>query len=205
MFTGIIEILGTVAKLEPRDPGVRLVINAKTLAVDVDIGHSVSINGCCLTVVEKHDSELAFDVGPETLHCTNLGQLKIEDSVNLEASLRVGDSMGGHFVTGHVDVVGTIQSREDTGDWSTFWFHVPGNWTRHMAPKGSVAVDGISLTLVEVRNEAFSVALIPHTLNVTTLGRRHTGDSVNLETDVLAKYVETQLAFLGSHESERDA
>ena len=150
----------------------------------------MAINGCCSTVVAIDADCLAFDAGPETLARTNLGQLQTGDSVNLESSLCVGDSLGGHFVTGHVDGRGTLDSRIDEGDWSTFWFACEPRLTAQMASKGSVAVDGVSLTLVEVESRRFSVALIPHTLWATTLGRLTVGDSVNLETDLLAKYVE---------------
>ena len=133
---------------------------------------------------------LAFDAGPETLQRTNLGQLTPGMHVNLERSLRAGDRLGGHFVTGHIDATGTLAERRDDWEWSTFWFQVPAALTRQMVSKGSVAVDGVSLTLVEIEAERFSVALIPHTLSVTTLGKLQPGDSVNIETDLLAKYVQ---------------
>ena len=136
---------------------------------------------------------MTFQAGSETLSKTNLGGLKDGDPVNLERSLAVGDRMGGHYVTGHVDSVATVVERIDDGQWSTFWFKVPTELTRQMANKGSVTVDGISLTLVEVQEDRFSVALIPHTLEVTTLGTRNIGDHVNIETDLLAKYVQQQL------------
>jgi riboflavin synthase len=182
-----------VAEIEVRPPGVRLVIDAGQFAASARTGDSVAINGCCLTVVEHGEGRLAFDAGEETLRCTNLGRLTAGSAVNLETSLRMGDQLGGHFVTGHVDAVGTLDERIDEGDWSTCWFRVPAPLTRQMASKGSVAVDGVSLTLVDVEDERFSVALIPHTLHVTTLGRLHVGDAVNIETDVLAKYVERAL------------
>jgi riboflavin synthase len=193
MFSGIIQALGRVAEIEVRPPGVRLVIDAGQFAASARTGDSVAINGCCLTVVEHGEGRLAFDAGEETLRCTNLGRLTAGSAVNLETSLRMGDQLGGHFVTGHVDAVGTLDERIDEGDWSTCWFRVPAPLTRQMASKGSVAVDGVSLTLVDVEDERFSVALIPHTLHVTTLGRLHVGDAVNIETDVLAKYVERAL------------
>ena len=136
---------------------------------------------------------MQFEAGPETLQKTTLGQLAEGDRVNLETSLKLGDTLGGHLVSGHVDGVGSVDERHDDDEWSTFWIRVPGELTRQMASKGSVAVDGVSLTLVEVEDERFSVALIPHTLAVTTLGFRKPGDPVNLETDLLAKYVERQL------------
>jgi riboflavin synthase len=193
MFSGIIESLGTVVRLDPEPPGVRLVVQAGELSEGIARGDSVAVNGCCLTVVANEQGELSFDAGEETLQRTNLGQLQPADRVNLERSLKIGDSLGGHFVTGHIDATGVLDRREDEGDWSTFWFSVPRACIRQMAGKGSVAVDGISLTLVEVGDETFSVALIPHTLAVTTLGSRQPGEMVNIETDILAKYVEQQL------------
>lgn len=162
-------------------------------AARTTIGGSVAINGCCLTAVEISGDELGFDAGEETLSRTNLGRLQAGDRVNLETSLRLGDEVGGHLVTGHIDAIGQVAARDDDGDWCTMWFTAPPALLRQMASKGSVAVDGVSLTLVDVTDERFSVALIPHTLEVTTLGRRAVGDAVNLETDVLAKYVEKQL------------
>ena len=193
MFSGIIESLGTVIRLNPEPPGVRLVVEAGPLSEGIMLGASVSVNGCCLTVVGSEQGELSFDAGAETLERTNLGQLRPSDRVNLERSLKIGDPLGGHFVTGHIDATGVLERRENEGDWSTFWFSVPGHCLRQMASKGSVAVDGISLTLVDVGEETFSVALIPHTLSVTTLGSLQSGETVNIETDVLAKYVEQQL------------
>jgi riboflavin synthase len=193
MFTGLVEALATVVRLEPRPPGLRLWIDAGAIAEEAAVGDSIALNGCCLTVVARQATELAFDAGPETLSRTNLGRLAAGSQVNLERSLALGDRLGGHLVTGHVDAVGTLERRLDQADWATLWFAVPGELTRQMASKGSVAVDGVSLTLVEVASERFSVALIPHTLAVTTLGGLRPGDAVNIETDLLAKYVEAQL------------
>ena len=202
MFSGIVERLGEVIGVQPAPPGVTFVIRALELAEDASIGDSIAINGCCLTVVKKHGDELSFEAGEETLKRTNLGTLHANSQVNLERSLKLGDRLGGHLVTGHIDAVGVLDERNDDADWSTCWFRVPDHLTRQMASKGSIAVDGISLTLVDVEPERFSVALIPHTLQVTTLGQRRVGDSVNLETDVLAKYVERQLAFAEAQDSE---
>jgi riboflavin synthase len=193
MFTGIVEELGEVVQVETLPPGRRVVIAGPQVARQTQIGESISVNGCCLTVVSSSDSQLAFDVGPETLQRTNLGELQKGGTVNLERSLQVGDRLSGHFVTGHVDAQGWLDQRQDDHDWSMFWFRCPGRLTREMASKGSVAVDGVSLTLVEVRDDAFRVALIPHTLRTTTLGAKKPGHSVNLETDLLAKYVRRQL------------
>lgn len=193
MFTGLVESLATVENIVSEPPGIRLFITDEKLADDAVLGDSIAINGCCLTVVETNPGGFAFEAGAETLQRTNLGQLKTGDWVNLESSLRLGDKLGGHMVSGHVDGVGHVVSREDEADWSTMWFSIPGELARQMASKASIAVDGVSLTLVDVLPEKFSVALIPHTLEVTTLGFRQSGDAVNLETDVLAKYVEQQL------------
>jgi len=195
MFTGLVQSLGSVRALTPDGPGVRLVISDQSTAAGATLGASIAINGCCLTVVGIEGEELSFEAGPETLQRTTLGKLCVGDRVNLEASLRAGDPLGGHYVTGHIDAVGLLDERVDDADWSTFWFRVPKELTRQMASKGSIAVDGVSLTLVDVEPERFSVALIPHTLQATTLGQRQKGDAVNLETDVLAKYVERQLAW----------
>jgi riboflavin synthase len=148
----------------------------------------VAVNGACLTILGLDDG-LAFQAGPETLAKTNLGELKPGDRVNLERSLRLGDRLGGHLVQGHVDGVGRVASRRREGEWELIWFSCPPALAEQMVPKGSVAVDGISLTLVDVTADGFSVALIPHTLAVTTLGFKPAGAFVNLETDLLAKYV----------------
>jgi riboflavin synthase len=193
MFTGIVEVLSTVVDLAPEPPGVRMAVALPQFAAELKLGESIAINGCCLTVVEIARELVEFQAGEETLRRTNLGQLKSGDAVNIERSLRAGDRLGGHFVLGHIDGLATLERRDDSGDWSTCWFQAPVELVRQMASKGSVALDGVSLTLVDVEAERFSVALIPHTLAVTTLGRRQVGDTVNLETDVLAKYVERQL------------
>jgi len=166
------------------------------VSADVAIGDSIAINGCCLTVVAIDGQSLTFQAGSETLSRTNLGELKPGSPVNLERSLQVGQRLGGHYVSGHVDALGKVDERNDDGEWAEFWFRVPAKLTKQMAPKGSVTVDGISLTLVNVESERFSVALIPHTLDATTLGGRQVGDQVNIETDLLAKYVESQMANL---------
>jgi riboflavin synthase len=193
VFTGLVQAQGDVCELLPEGPGVRLVVREAALASQTRVGDSIAINGCCLTAVDVGDQRIAFEAGAETLGRTNLGRLATGDRVNLEPSLRMGDALGGHFVTGHVDGVGTVDRRADDGPWCTMWFRAPARLLRQMASKGSIAVDGVSLTLVDVEAERFSVALIPHTLTATTLGSRRVGDEVNLETDVLAKYVERQL------------
>jgi len=198
MFTGLVEALATVIELKPEPPGIRLTIEVPPSIDDVKTGDSIALNGCCLTVIATQATRPSFQAGDETLRRTNLGRLQPGGKLNIERSLRFGDRLGGHFVTGHIDGLGTLESRTDDRDWSTFWFRAPPELTRQMASKGSIAVDGVSLTLVEVQSNRFSVALIPHTLAVTALGPLKPGDTVNLETDVLAKYVQQQLKAEGS-------
>ena len=182
--------MGHITSCRREGAGCRLAIRCGPLASGTAVGDSIAVNGCCLTVVGLAIDSLEFDAGPETLARTNLGRLDVDDRVNLERSLRAGEPLGGHFVTGHVDDVGVLAAREDQGEWSTLAFQVPPQLTRQMVSKGSVAVDGVSLTLVEIRPDAFTVQLIPHTLSVTTLGNLSIGDPVNIETDLLAKYAQ---------------
>lgn len=193
MFTGLVEEMGTVVKLEQSGIDARLTVRGNRVHEDVTLGASIAINGCCLTVVEISDTELLFEAGSETLSRTNLGTLTAGSRVNLERALRVGDRLGGHYVTGHIDGLGRLVENRREGPWAHLTFSAPSALCRQMASKGSIAVDGVSLTLVQVHNESFSVALVPHTLSVTTLGELDTRGTVNLETDVLAKYVEAQL------------
>ena len=193
MFTGLVESLAEVADVVSEPPGVRLIIREPTIAAASNIGDSIALNGCCLTVVAVDGERLAFQAGEETFSRTNLGELRAGHVVNVERSLRAGEPIGGHYVTGHIDAVGTVDQRHDDADWCTMWFRAPAPQLLQMASKGSVAVDGVSLTLVDVEDDRFSVALIPHTLAATTLGRRKIGDRVNIETDILAKYVQRQL------------
>ena len=189
MFTGLVEVLGTVRDLVFDGAGCQLTVSAPEFAAELSLGESIAVNGACLTVVERDASAFSFQVGPETLLRTDLGALRAGDRVNLERALRVGDRLGGHLVQGHVDGLGTVDRRERDGDWVTVWFRCPRELAAQMVSKGSVAVDGVSLTLVDVTGDGFSVALIPHTLAHSTLGFKPAGASVNLETDLLAKYV----------------
>jgi riboflavin synthase len=190
MFSGIVEALGTVVELRSEPPGCLLVVREPKIAAETRIADSISVNGCCLTVIEQQGETFAFQAGPETLARTNLGELKPGGRVNLERALAVGQRLGGHFVSGHIDGAGTLLTREDSGEWSTFWISVPRALAVQMASKGSIAVDGVSLTIVESEPDRFSIALIPFTLAVTTLGLLQPGGRVNLETDLLAKYVQ---------------
>ncbi len=194
MFTGLVEGQGTIRGLTPEGDAIRLDVELPTTMTDgLGIGDSVAINGCCLTVIEIDGPVAAFQAGTETLSKTNLGKLDVGHPANLERSLPVDGRLGGHFVQGHVDGVGEVISIDCDGEWVTMWFRVPAPLARLLVPKGSVAVDGISLTVVNVEDDRFSVALIPHTLEVTTLGIRNVGDPVNIETDILGKYVERLL------------
>ncbi|MDR3182005.1 MAG: riboflavin synthase [Planctomycetaceae bacterium] len=193
MFSGIIEKLGKVSALISEPPGCRLVIEEPTIAAETNVADSIAVNGCCLTVVEKTPATLTFQAGPETLQRTNLGVLQTGSSVNLERALAVGDRLGGHFVSGHIDGQGELVQIDDHGDWQDYYFAVPAELSKFLASKGSIAVDGVSLTLVQCDADRFSVALIPFTLKVTTLGNLKIGGKVNIETDVLAKYVQRLL------------
>lgn len=190
MFSGIVEALGKTAAIISEPPGCRLVIEEAILAPTLKVADSVAVNGCCLTIIEKTDRTFTFQAGPETLARTNLGQLVSGSPVNLERALSLGDRLGGHFVSGHIDGQAELSRIENHGDWQDYFFAIPQELAAQMASKGSVAVDGVSLTLVQCERNLFSVALIPYTLNVTTLGQRKIGDKVNIETDILAKYVQ---------------
>lgn len=191
MFTGLVESRGTVASLVDEPPARRLEIDVGgEWACEAATGDSVALNGCCLTVVATGDSTLAFLAGSETLERTNLGELAEGDPVNLERPLAADGRLGGHFVQGHIDGIGRIEEMVREGEWVTLWVKVPDGLARYLVEKGSVAVDGISLTVVSVEESRFQVAVIPHTLDVTTLGTKHEGETVNIETDILAKYVE---------------
>jgi len=189
MFTGLVLGQGAVRALEARPGGMRLRLHAGSLAGQAGLGDSVAVDGCCLTVVERGEGELAFDVVPETLARTTLGERRAGSKVNLELPLRPDDRLGGHFVQGHVDAVGRVLAFEHGAGGATMRISLPPPLRGQVVEKGSVAVDGVSLTVASVDADGFTVALIPHTLAVTTLGERKAQDRVNLEGDVLAKYV----------------
>jgi len=190
MFTGIIEDLGAVESIHATDGGAVLTVRTALPTAKIKIGDSIAVNGCCLTVVAKGRGALRFDVSAETLRRTNLGDFKPADRVNLERCLTIDKLLGGHLVQGHVDAVGKIVSIKPEGDSKLYTFEAPANEARYLIEKGSVALDGISLTVFGIRGRRFSVALIPHTLKVTTLGYKKPGDRVNVESDLLAKYIE---------------
>ena len=189
MFTGLIEDVGKVSRWRAGAEGGELIFEAALLARGASPGDSIAVNGCCLTVVRKTGRRLAVDVSPETLRRTNLGDLREGHGVNLERPLRVGDRLGGHWVTGHVDALGQITRVDPSGDFTVFRFRTPASVGRLLVPKGSIAVDGISLTVNECTSRSFSVAIIPFTLAHTNLQTRGVGDRVNLEADIIGKYV----------------
>lgn len=194
MFTGIVEELGTVRSVMPNAGGARIEIDARTVLTDAVLGASIAVNGCCLTVVEFTESWWAADAVTETLDRTSLGSLATGSPVNLERPVRLEDRLGGHIVQGHVDGVGTLRARDALPDGSTrMCFTAPAGLLRYIVEKGSITVDGISLTVAALHADGFDIAVIPHTLAVTTLGPKAPGDPVNLEVDVLAKYVERLL------------
>ena len=193
MFTGLVEAVGRIESAADEGAGKRLAILWEGLDAPLAIGESVAVNGCCLSVVASSPGRFEAQAGPETLLRTNLGGRRPGDPVNLERSVRVGDRLGGHIVQGHVDAVATLRERRREGEWEFFAFDVDPAWTVLMVPKGSIAVDGVSLTLVDVEPAGFSIMLIPHTLSATTLGGLRVGDRVNIEADVLAKHVQKLL------------
>jgi riboflavin synthase len=193
MFTGIVEEMGAVTSMEKTLAGTRLAILASTVMHDLKVGDSVSVNGTCLTVVTKDERSFAVEVSPETLSVTTLGHLTAGAPVNLERAMKLNERIGGHLVAGHVDGVGTIRNRRQEGNAIFFTIEAPHEILRYCIVKGSVTVDGISLTINEVTANGFSVAIVPHTAKVTTLGLKQVGDSVNLESDLIGKYVERLL------------
>ncbi|HEY7398140.1 MAG TPA: riboflavin synthase [Gaiellaceae bacterium] len=194
MFTGLIREVGRVAAIDGGADGVRLTIEAPETARAAQLGDSVALSGVCLTVVDRTDGRLAFDAVPETLARSSLQTLEPGSRVNVEPALRAGEPLGGHYVQGHVDGVGEVRSVAPEGDGRRIWFDAPPELMRYVVEKGSVAVEGTSLTVADLDDVGFAVALIPHTLGETTLGDLEPGDRVNLEADVLAKYVEKLLA-----------
>jgi len=194
MFTGIIEEMGSVKGLRREAGAARLAVSASLVLEGTAIGDSICVNGVCLTVVEMDGAAFSADVANETLKVTNLGDLRVGQKVNLERALRLSARIGGHLVTGHVDAVGRIREKKQEGNSWRIFIETPESALPYIIKKGSVAVDGISLTVADVEKTGFSIAMIPHTAKLTTLGSKSTGDSVNLETDIIGKYVEKLLA-----------
>ncbi len=189
MFTGIVEELGRVKKILKRSNLVVFEIKADKVSEDAKIGDSISMNGVCLTVVRVENGFLIFEIIPETLNLTNLGNLRVADKVNLERALKIGERLSGHFVTGHIDCLGIIRRKNYLSNNLCFEIAVPAKFMPYIIPKGSITVDGISLTIAEKKSNTFSVYIIPHTLKNTTLGFNGPSDKVNIEFDILAKRI----------------
>jgi riboflavin synthase len=198
MFTGIVEELGEVTRLAELGDSVRLTVRGPSVVAGARHGDSVAVNGVCLTVLQTEGESFTTDVMRETLERSCLGALTAGDRVNLERPMRLDGRLGGHLVQGHVDGTGRIESREHSAHWDVVRISLPEHLARYVVVKGSITVDGVSLTVVSVEQHTFTVSLIPTTLELTTLGRKQVGDPVNLEVDVIAKYVERQLA--GEHQ-----
>jgi riboflavin synthase len=193
MFTGIVREVGRIVAISGRAGGIRLELEAPATAATTAVGDSVSVNGCCLTAVSVAAAQIAFDAVPETLARTSLGGLVAGARVNLEPALRAGEPLGGHYVQGHVDGVGVVRSVEEEGEGRRVWIDAGTDILRYAVEKGSIAVQGTSLTVAALDEDGFAVALVPHTLEATTLAELVSGLPVNLEVDVLAKYVERLL------------
>ena len=193
MFTGIVEEMGTVRRLNQAPNRCELELTASKVLEGTAIGDSIAVNGVCLTVVRMGEDHFTADVMPETLRRSNLGQLKTGSKVNLERAMAADGRFGGHIVAGHIDGTGTIRSMQPEGNAVLVTISAAPELLRYVVEKGSIAIDGISLTVASVEADRFSVSVIPHTAEVTLLGRKHAGDTVNLETDIIGKYVEKLL------------
>ena len=193
MFTGIIEEMGAVTSIEQTLGGIRLTILASTVLGELKVGDSISIDGTCLTVVMKREQSFVVEASPETLAVTTLGRVSGGTPVNLERAMKLNERIGGHLVAGHVDAVGRIRSRHQEGNAIIFVIEAPSDILRYCVHKGSITVDGISLTINDVTDHSFAVAVIPHTAAVTTLGLKQVDDAVNLESDLIGKFVERLL------------
>ena len=187
MFSGIVEELGELKKISKRGNITLFEFQAEKILEDVNIGDSISVNGACLTIIRKESESLYFEVMPQTLKLTNLGTLRIKDKVNLERALKIGDRISGHFVTGHIDCIGIIRRKNYINNNLSFEIAIPPKFMPYCLPQGSIAIDGISLTIVDKRASTFTVYIIPHTLKNTTLGFKGPSDKVNIEFDILAK------------------
>ncbi|WP_457755735.1 riboflavin synthase [Thermodesulfatator indicus] len=193
MFTGIVEGLGEIVKIKPLANGKRFFILVPFDISDTKLGDSIAVNGACLTVTSLKGNVFSVDVSPETLRRTTLGNFSTGEKVNLERALRLGDRLGGHLVTGHVDGIGRVLDRRHQGEFIFYKVEVPKKLNRYLVEKGSIAVDGISLTVNQVKENTIELAIIPHTAKLTTIGFRKPGDEVNIEVDIIGKYVERLL------------
>lgn len=195
MFTGIIEEIGMIKEIKKEAARFELTIAAKKVLEDAQLGDSIAVNGICLTVISYTTDQFTVDVMPETLKATSLQSLVKGSHVNLERAMAAKGRFGGHFVSGHVDTVGTIQAKHAMVNAVYFWIAISPSFIKYMVPKGSICIDGISLTVVEVKEDSFSISIIPHTIDQTILQHRKVGDIVNVECDVLAKYIDKLIDF----------
>jgi riboflavin synthase len=204
MFTGIVEEMGAVTAVTKGLAGTRMMIMAKAVMEDLTIGASISVNGACLTVTARGEADFSVDVSPETLAATTAGVWTVGLPVNLERAMRLNERIGGHLVSGHVDGIGMIRGRQQDGNAIVFECEAPKDVLRYCVPKGSITVDGISLTINKVTDRSFVVSIIPHTAKITTLGLKQVGEQVNLESDLIGKYVERLLQERGSLPNKPD-
>ena len=197
MFTGIVEELAQIKTIKPKTHGIRYTIAAKTVMDDLKIGDSISVNGVCLTIVDKEKDSFSMDLVEETLNKSNLGELKVEDYVNLERAMKVSDRFGGHIVQGHVETLGVILEKQMKDDEAVISVGLDPEWMRYCIPKGSITLDGVSLTISAINGNIVEIALIPYTLENTTLGIKEKSDTLNIETDIIGKYIDRLLTFDG--------
>jgi len=198
MFSGIVEEMGAIQKIEKGLAGAKFSILASVILDDLQVGDSVSVSGACLTVTKIEGQSFSVDVSTETLNCTIFGQITVGTPVNLERAMKLNARMGGHMVTGHVDGIGALRAREQDGNAIYLTVEAPEDIMRYCVAKGSITIDGISLTINAVKDRSFAVAIIPHTAKVTTMGLKQIGDAVNLESDLIGKYVERRLQANGT-------
>ena len=197
MFTGIVEELARIKTIKPKTHRIRYTIAAKTVMDDLKIGDSISVNGVCLTIVDKEKDSFSMDLVEETLNKSNLGELKVEDYVNLERAMKVSDRFGGHIVQGHVETLGVILEKQMKDEEAVISVGLDPEWMRYCIPKGSITLDGVSLTIAAINGNIVEIALIPYTLENTTLGIKEKSDTLNIETDIIGKYIDRLLTFDG--------
>ena len=197
MFTGIVEELARIKTIKPKTHRIRYTIAAKTVMDDLKTGDSISVNGVCLTIVDKEKDSFSMDLVEETLNKSNLGELKVENYVNLERAMKVSDRFGGHIVQGHVETLGVILEKHMKNDEAVISVGLDPEWMRYCIPKGSITLDGVSLTITAINGNIVEIALIPYTLENTTLGIKEKSDTLNIETDIIGKYIDRLLTFDG--------
>ena len=197
MFTGIVEELAQIKTIVSKKQGIRYTIAAKTVMDDLDVGDSISINGVCLTVINRTKDSFSMDLVEETLNKSNLGELKVDDYMNVERAMKVSDRFGGHIVQGHVETLGVILEKEMKDDEAVISVGFDPEWIRYCIPKGSITLDGVSLTIAAINGNIVEIALIPYTLENTTLGIKEKSDTLNVETDIIGKYIDRLLTFDG--------